>query len=128
MFKFALVATTLALAFPAPALANPYRLTVTQTGPKDFTVTYKANAKPTDYWCAAGLYAARTLGLGDLARVYRMSPPHQHVGQGVSFTLDPARSVGTTGITTFGGKQDGGMYAGSAVAEFCYDWHIMDDF
>ncbi|MBI1170625.1 hypothetical protein GC209_04425 [bacterium] len=126
MRKFALTAALLVLANPALALPNAFGMTVTQTGPKDFTVNYKANARPADYWCTAGRFAEQTLHLSDLTRIYRATLPPQHVGQGVDFSLDPARSVGTTGFTTFGSKQDGGMEVGSAIAEFCFDWEIED--
>ncbi|MES2666532.1 MAG: hypothetical protein V4712_10560 [Pseudomonadota bacterium] len=112
----------LALLTATPALAylSPAGLTVTRTSASDFTVNYSANARLSDYWCAAGLYATQALDLPDSTRVYRLSPPPRGAGQGISFTLDAARSAGVTGITTFGGPQDGSMSAGGGASGLCY--------
>jgi hypothetical protein len=138
MRTFAFLAATLALATPAfayPVTVYPvtvmlgpwqYGMVVTQTGPQDFYVNYKANRKPTDYWCAAGYYATQYMHSGNLARVYRASYPPDRVGQGISFTLDPAGSVGVTGLSVFGGKHDGGMNANGAFGEFCIDLDPLD--
>jgi hypothetical protein len=111
-----------ALAAAGPALAFGYdlRFRVTQNSKTDFTVEYKLNAATTDYWCGAGRFVTGTLHLPDRTRIYRLSPPPRKSGQGISFTLDATRSAGTTGLTTFGGPQDGSMSAGGAVAGFCY--------
>jgi hypothetical protein len=110
----------LAIAGPALAFGFDLRFRVTQNSKADFTVEYKLNASTTDYWCGAGRFVKNTLHLPDRTRVYRLSPPPIKSGKGISFTLDPARSAGTTGITTFGGPQDGSMSAGGAVAAFCH--------
>ncbi len=112
--------TALALASPAAALGPESRLRVTQTSNADFTVGYRSTAKLTDYWCAAGNFVTNTLGLPDSTRVYRLSPPPRKAGQGISFTLDASRSAGETGLSTFGGPQDGSMSAGGAYAQFCF--------
>ncbi len=114
----------LAIATPASAYAIGTRLQVSQNSNTDFTVEYKSVAKLTDYWCAAGLHVTRTLGMSDRTRVYRLSPPPRRAGQGISFTLDADRSAGDTGITTFGGPQDGSISAGVAVARYCYTFDI----
>ena len=109
-----------ALALPAGAFITDVRLDISPGPGSDFTVEFDVRAKLTDYWCAAGNYVTNTMGLPDKTRVYRLSPPPRKQGQGIVFTLDPARSSGETGITTFGGPQDGSMSAGGAVAQFCY--------
>ncbi|AZL59979.1 hypothetical protein EI545_14735 [Tabrizicola piscis] len=114
----------LAIATPAAAYVTGTRLQVTQNSNTDFTVEYRSIAKLTDYWCAAGLHVTRTLGMSDRTRVYRLSPPPRRAGQGISFTLDADRSAGETGITTFGGRQDGSMSAGVAVAQYCYTFDV----
>ena len=108
-------------AVPALALPMLHQMQVTSEDGGDFTVQYHAQARLTDYWCAAGLYARRDHGLSDRARIYRQSPPPRGAGQGIRFTLDAAHSAGTTGITTFGGRQDGSMSVAVAVNSFCYD-------
>lgn len=115
---FALAAT------PADAFFADLRLRVEQGPGNDFTVQYKSQAELTDYWCAAGLFVTQTLNLPDRTRVYRLSPPPRKQGQGIAFTLDAARSAGETGISTFGGPQDGSMSAGGAVSQFCY---VLDE-
>lgn len=114
----------LAVATPALAFGIEPRLRITQHGGSDFTVGYDSQARLTDYWCAAGNFVTNTLGMPDRTRVYRLSPLPRKAGQGISFTLDASRSVGDTGITTFGGPQDGSMSAGGAVAQFCYTFEI----
>lgn len=114
----------LAIANPAHAFLSD-RLRVTQQSAEDFTVEYASTARLTDYWCGAGRFVTQTLGLSDRTRVYRLSPPPRKMGQGISFTLDAGRSAGVTGLTTFGGRQDGSMAAGTAVAQYCYSF---DDF
>lgn len=112
----------IALATPAAAFDPVFRLRVTQTSATDFTVEYDSQAKTTDYWCAAGNFATNTLRLSDRTRVYRASPDPRQQGKGISFSLDPARSIGQTGLTTFGGPQDGSFSAGGAYAQFCFQY------
>lgn len=121
-----LVALALSLATPASAYTLDRRLTVTPGQGTDFTVNYRLGASLSDYWCAAGRYARATLGAENRTRVYRMSPPPQRRGESISFTLDPSKSAGETGFTTFGGKQDGGLSANTAVAQNCYNKHIRN--
>lgn len=113
----------LALATPAAAFDTPFRMRVQQTSATDFTVLYNSQAEITDYWCAAGNFVTNTLGLSDRTRVFRASSHPPKAGQGISFSLDPARSVGKTGLTTFGGPQDGSFSAGGAYAQFCFEFY-----
>lgn len=116
MRTFTLVAA-LTVAFPAWASFD--RLPITQDSPTDFTVGYKAGAGLNNFWCAAGRYVTSKLGLPASTRLFRMSPPPRKAGKGVAFTLDPAKSAGDTGVTTFGGPQDGSFSAGGAQSDFC---------
>jgi hypothetical protein len=113
-FVLALAAT------PAVALFSGLQLRVSPGPDGDFTVHYASQARLTDYWCAAGLHVTQRLDLADSTRVYRLSPPPRKAGQGIAFTLDASRSAGETGLSTFGGPQDGSMAAGVAVAQFCH--------
>ena len=113
----------IALAAPAEAFILGNRMQVTALGGADFAVAFTPRAEETDYWCAAGSYVTRRLGLDSRTRVFRLSPEPRKRGQGISFTLDKARGTGSTGITTFGGLQDGGMSAGSAY-QYCHDFEI----
>ncbi len=124
MRRLALLAIVLSLASPALALNYDRRLTVTPGNGTDFTVNYRLGARVTDYWCAAGRYVLNDLGQPRKTRVYRASPEPQGRGEGIRFTLDRARSTGSTGITTFGGEQDGAMSAGVASSTYCYDIRV----
>jgi hypothetical protein len=117
----------LAIACPSVASAYDFRFRVTQINKTDFTVQNQTRAGVTDYWCGAGRYVLNTLGLPSRTRVYLLSPLPRKAGQGLSFTLDASRSFGKTGVTTFGGPQDGSMSAGGAEAGFCYTFDY-DDF
>jgi len=108
-----------ALTLASPALASLDRLPITQDSATEFTVGYKARAGDNNYWCAAGRYVTEKLGLPDDTRIYRQSPPPRGAGKGISFTLDPAKSAGETGISTFGGVQDGSLSASGAKASQC---------
>lgn len=116
----------LTIACPALAFGYDFRFRVTQTSKTDFTVENKSRAALTDYWCGAGRFVTETLGMPSKTRVYRLSPPPQKSGRGISFTLDPSRSAGVTGLTTYGRKQDGSFSAGGAVAQFCYSYDFED--
>ncbi len=115
-----------ALGVPAQAFGTEPRLRVTQEPGGDFTVGYNSQADITDYWCAAGNFVTNVMALPDRTRVYRKSPPPRKAGQGISFTLDASRSAGETGLSTFGGLQDGSMSAGGAFAQFCFNYVIED--
>lgn len=114
---------TLGLAVPALAFDFPHRLRVTVLGGTDFRVEFTSGAELTEYWCAAGNHVKQRLGLSNKTRIYRLTGEPRKRGKGIDFTLDKARSVGSTGITTFGGEQDGGMSAGSAF-QYCFDYEI----
>jgi len=113
----------LAVASPADAVTIGVRQRVSQDPSGDFTVQYDSQAKLTDYWCAAGRFVSQTLGLPDRTRVYRQSPEPRKIGKGITFTLDATRSSGKTGITTFGGPQDGSMSAGGAET-LCFGFDL----
>jgi hypothetical protein len=108
-----------ALAAP-PAAARDFvasnTLTVVATGPGSFVVRFGGLEAEGDFWCAAGEYVIRRLGLPSATRVYRTSPPPRRAAGSVSFSLDRTQAV-PSGITTFGAP-DEGMTAGGATA-FC---------
>lgn len=108
-----------ALTLASPAWASLDRLPITQDSSTDFTVGYKARAGLNNYWCAAGRYVTETLELPDDTRIYRLSPPPRKAGQGITFTLDPAKSSGETGLSIFGGLQDGGVSASGVQSSQC---------
>lgn len=121
MRRLALFVLVLSIASPASAFFTDRRLTVTPENATDFTVDFRIGARLTDYWCTAGRYVLNDLKLPRTTRVYRLSPEPQGRGQGIRFTLDRARSTGSTGLTIFGGEQDGGISAGGASGSYCND-------
>ena len=116
-----------AIAAPSLAFGYNFQFRYTQTSKTDFTVEYQLNAGFTDYWCGAGKFVTEKLGLPGRTRVYLLSPPPRKAGKGLSFTLDATRSAGTTGVTTFGGPQDGSMSASGAKAGFCHTFDFDDE-
>ena len=53
-------------------------------------------------------------------RIWRASPTPREAGQGILFTLDPARQAQGAGLSQFGsGPRDGALSVGQAVASHC---------
>lgn len=110
-----------ALTTPAEAFNSRNGMTVTDLGGGLFRVEYEARINETDYWCAAADYAERVLGANSKTRMYRASPPPRKRGQGITFTLDPAKSGGPTGISTFGaGASKTSIGLGHVRGSFCH--------
>jgi len=91
-------------------------LTVRPTGAQEFHVAFGGLVGNDDFWCAAGDYVIRGLGLPPSTRVYRTSAPPRHAGEGVDFSLSDAKAT-DSGLTRFGAK-DKGMSA-AAAQNFC---------
>jgi hypothetical protein len=125
-FSLAVVASLVALAGPAAAFRATNGFTVTQTGPQDFIVNYRLTRNENSYWCAAGEFVTRDLGLPAKTRIYRASPPPRRPGEGIAFTLDAAAAAPEGGISNFSaGGGDGSVSAGHARGSFC---NFFDDF
>ena len=89
-------------ATPAVAFRAENGMIVDQTGPTEFTVASRIGRGPTEYWCAAGDYAIRVLGVPGRTAIYRVTPPPRQGGQDITFSLDPAIGTAETGISRFG--------------------------
>lgn len=80
-------------------------MNVTSDGARSFVVApLQGMNSSTDYWCAAGDFAIRRLGLRPSTRLFRMTS-----GSGrnsVRFSLDETGSV-PSGVTVFGSKDSG---------------------
>lgn len=63
------------------------KLLVVPTGPTEFTVPFRGLSGDTDFWCAAGDYAIRGLGVPPATPIYRLSPPPRAGGDGIDFSL-----------------------------------------
>ncbi|MCB2129160.1 MAG: hypothetical protein KDE03_08805 [Rhodobacteraceae bacterium] len=105
--------TVLGLAQPASSFTAENGLEVLATGSRDFTVPYGGLSGPADFWCAAGDYALRELGLRSGAQIYRTSAAPRRAGDGMRFSLDATAAVRSTGLLLIGPKT-AGITAGHA--------------
>lgn len=79
-----------------------------------FIVPWRGRSGASEFWCAAGDYAIRVLHLPPTDIIYRASPTKRNPGDGVAFTLDPAKAVEKTGLLILNEKI-GGITAGFAL-------------
>lgn len=86
------------LAGPALAFTAENGLIVAPEGQDGFTVPWRGKAGPSDFWCAAGDYAVRVLGVPVTTPVYRASEPPRRSGEGVRFTLDATQAASSSGL------------------------------
>ncbi len=123
-----LLILALAAATPVSAFTAKNRMTVTPVDAQTFRVEFPSPDAETQYLCAAGDYVIRALGLSASTRLYRASPPPRKQGQGITFTLDPARQTEMALFTSFGReKGDGGIAAGIARDTYCTIIRIWPD-
>ncbi len=115
-----MLAAIAAVATPAAAFLSSNGFTVTKTGPKEFVVQYHVTRNENNYWCAAGDFVIRELGLSSKTRIYRASPPPRGRGQGITFTLDSAAASKKGGVSSFSKEgSDGSVSAGHARGSLC---------
>ncbi len=118
------------LLLPAQAAAFTAQngMTAVQTGPAEITVIHEVRRGDTDYWCAAGDFAQHALGLPGNTRIWRASPKPRGAGDGIVFTLDPAKAAPGAGLSQFGsGPRNGSIPVSMAVGSFCRDqWPILE--
>ncbi len=107
----------LVLATPAAAFRAQNGLIVEVEGPERFAVPFGGLAGPSDFWCAAGDYAYRRLGLPTNQLIYRASEPPRRSGEPMRFSTNPSDSASSTGLLVLGSK-GGGLTIGMARA-FC---------
>ncbi|MFS4582560.1 hypothetical protein [Phaeobacter sp. C3_T13_0] len=117
------------------ALSNPVfayrainRLQVVPAAAGQFEVIGRAGALKSDYWCAAGDYVRKSLGLPWQTKIYAVADIGAGTTTGarsaVRFTLDPAAA----GVTPFVGSWTGNIltpgYALRTNSAFgkCEDW------
>ena len=65
------------------------KLLVVPINATDFTVPFRGLSGDSDFWCAAGDYVIRSLGLPPATPIYRTSPPPRPGGAGIDFSLSP---------------------------------------
>ncbi len=116
---------SLVSALPALAFTAANGMSVASDGARSFVVApMRGKAGATDYWCAAGDFAIRRLGLRPSTRLYRMTPGSTKAG--VRFSLDEKGAV-ASGVTVFGAKDSGlsaslaQVYCTSMKEDFRFD-------
>lgn len=115
-----LVILAMLLPVPAAAFTAQNGMTAVQTGPSGIAVIHEVKRADTDYWCAAGDFAQRALGLPGGTRLWRASPKPRRAGEGIVFTLDPGQAADDAGLSHFGsGPRDGSIPVSMAVGSFC---------
>ncbi len=106
--------------FPVAAFTAQNGMRVTQIGPTEIAVAHELRRDDSDYWCAAGDFALRVLDKPGKTRIWRASPKPRKAGEGIVFTLDPARKAEGAGLSDFGaGPNDGSIAGGTAVGSYC---------
>ena len=113
---FLTVAATAAvsLAGPASAFIAQNSLLVVPEGPRTFNVPFRGTSGNSDFWCAAGDYVIRGLGLRGGTRVFRLSEPPRRSGDGIRFSLDGAGAASSTGLVVFSSGPAGSVSASLA--------------
>lgn len=107
----------LAAATPATGFVAQNGLVVEPAGDAGFTVRWRGRSGATDFWCAAGDYAARRLHLAPTAMIWRASEPPRRGGEGIDFTLRREAAASRSGLMTLGGSGAGLTVA--AAQAFC---------
>lgn len=121
---FALVAG-FATAVPATAFVAQNDLVVEPGGSDSFAIPYRGESGAPAFWCAAGDYVLRELGLPASTRIYRISEGPRRSGEGISFSLS-ADGAQHSGLAVFG-NSDLGISANHARALCDVDEFPMRD-
>ena len=128
MFRLVLSSLAVALlASPAFAFWAKNGMEVTPVDNNTFVVQFMSVENEKQYLCAAGDYVIRALGLSTRTRFYRESPAPRKSGEGITFTLDPARKVPMRMFNwLWVDDDDGGISVVNARSSYCFssrgDW------
>ena len=105
---------------PAAAFRAQNGMYAEQISPTEIAVEIEPRRDDTDYWCAAGDFADRVLNLAGKTRIWRATPKPRGGGEGIVFTLDPAKKAEGAGLSHFGGgPRDGSISVAAAVTNHC---------
>lgn len=119
IFRHALAAVAVVAGLavsPAQAFVASNGLLVQRVNEMDFFVPFRGRPAATSFWCAAGDFAIRGLGLRPGTRIFRLSPPPRRGGDGILFSLSP-EGAQDRGVQVWGSK-DAGMSA-SLAQTYC---------
>jgi hypothetical protein len=115
-------------ALTSSALADTYRavnhMTVTPQSAGTFVVTGQAELWARDYWCAAGEYGQRVLGLPVTARLY-VDQPYQRGSTAVGFRTD-ANGAERSGLVLLGNtvRNEGSNQSVGQARGYCADRNL----
>lgn len=119
--RMMMILASLLLPLPATAFMAQNGMIAAQVGPTEIAVEYRARRHDTEYWCAAGDFAQRAMGVANTTRMWRASPKPRRAGVGIVFTLDPANKAEGAGLSSFGaGPHDGSLSVGASVGNYCH--------
>lgn len=102
-------------------------LWVQPTGPRTFSISFQST-NDNAYWCAAGDYVQRRLGLPGRTPIFRMSEPPRRSGQGLAFSLDPDGAASRTGVSVFGNSGPANSVSATIARNLCPTFPIFGDF
>lgn len=102
-------------AVPAAAYLTRNNLLVVPEGNGVFNIPYRGKSGDSEFWCAAGDYVQRGLGLPANTRIWRLSEPPRRQGEGVRFSLNPEGAASRTGLAVFSSGPTGSVLAVTAT-------------
>lgn len=113
-----LIAAALALgliAGPASAFLSRNNLVIVPEGNDTFNIPFRGRSGDNEFWCAAGDYVQRGLGLPANTRIWRLSEPPRRQGEGIRFSLRPEGAASRSGLAVFGSGPPGSVLAITAT-------------
>lgn len=108
-----------ALAIPSTWFRAVNGMWVEPETPGKFYVPWKGDPGAQVFFCAAGDYVIRRLGMPQSTRIYRLSEPPRRAGEGIWFSLDPEGAASRTGVTTLLSSGPQNSLSAAASKGFC---------
>ncbi len=116
----------LMLSGPASAFWAVNGMTVQPLEDGRFYIPWRGQSGDTAFWCAAGDYARRRLGLPAAAHIWRISEPPRRAGKGIVFSTSPEGAASDSGITRIGGAKRPDFTV-AAAQFYCESFDIFDN-
>ncbi|QFU07999.1 hypothetical protein PARPLA_02519 [Rhodobacteraceae bacterium THAF1] len=121
MLRSLLIVAAFAAASPAAAFRAENGLTVEPVDNATFYIPWRGQSGARHFWCAAGDYVIRELGLPTSTDIYRYDAPVRQQGEGIRFGFDPNRATATGLLRVQGGKSLNAAYARTFCNERLFD-------
>jgi len=87
--------------------------------PGTFAVAWNGQSGAPVFWCAAGDYVSRGLGLPDGTRIWRLSEPPRRAGEAIRFSLSADGAASRTGIIAFFGQTPANNFSAVGATSLC---------